>query len=196
MFRPQARRGHPHLFSCAKAVSPFPARNLALREALAQASLDPEVRTIAYLASAPVGSAQVETEAIVVTRGDGRFFLDVVPARRVRDLEDEGLLQIALRELGLKQLLVTTEDLRAEPRRSNVRLVWSYKDRPVPVPLRLRILKALVDEGPIELGRVLEAIRADHDPSAAVMSLACSDLLELDLASEPLGPSTIVRCRI
>ncbi|WP_085355041.1 hypothetical protein [Bradyrhizobium canariense] len=27
MFRPKARSGHPHLFSCAKAASPIPARH-------------------------------------------------------------------------------------------------------------------------------------------------------------------------
>ena len=44
--------------------------------------------------------------------------------------------------------------------------------------------------------------REDHDgttwyadPSPAVMSLACANLLELDLTSEPLGPSTLVRTR-
>jgi hypothetical protein len=117
-------------------------------------------------------AAQVETEATVLTRDDGRFYLDVVSARRVRDLDDEGLALIALREMGLQQLVVTAEDLKAEPRRSNVSLAWSYKDRPVSVPLRLHILKTLADEGTVAL--LLEMIRADQDPSPAVMSLACS----------------------
>ncbi|WFT94404.1 hypothetical protein QA633_40150 [Bradyrhizobium barranii] len=197
MFRPKARSGHPHLFSSAKAATPIPARHVALREALTQASLDPSVIAISHVASANAGSPQVavEVDAVVLTRLDGRFYLDVVPARRVRDLDAEGLVLIALRELGLQQLVVTAEDLRAEPRRSNVRLVWSYKDRPVSVPLRLRVLKVLADEGPTELGRLLETIRSDLDPSPAVMSLACANLLELDLKSEPLGPSTMVRSR-
>ncbi|MFK4381031.1 hypothetical protein [Bradyrhizobium sp. USDA 223] len=176
--------------------SPVPARHPALREALAIASLDPAVRAISHVATAPAGTAQVvEVDAVVLTRLDGRFYLDVVPARRIRSLDEEGLALIALRELGVKQLIVTAEDLRAEPRRSNVSLVWSYKDRPVSLPLRLRILKALADEGPMELGRLLEMISSDADPSPAVMSLACANLLELDLTSEPLGPSTMVRYR-
>jgi hypothetical protein len=113
----------------------------------------------------------------------------------VRDLDDEGLVLIALRELGLAPLVVTAEDLRAEPRRSNTRSVWSYKDLAVPVPLRVHILKVLASEGLIELGRLLETIRSEQDPSPAVMALCCSDLLELDLISEPLGPSTVVRTR-
>ncbi|EHR03034.1 hypothetical protein [Bradyrhizobium sp. WSM471] len=196
MFRPRPHSGHPHLFSSAKTAAPIPARHPALREALVQASLDPAVRSILYVASAPAGAAQVaEIDAVVVQHDGGRFHLDVVPARRVRDLDHEGLVQIALRELGLQQLVVTAADLKAEPRYSNCRLVWSQKNLPVPVPLRMRILKALADEGPIELGRLLETIRSDRDPSTAVMSLACSDLLEIDLASGPLGPSTMMRSR-
>ncbi|MET4218713.1 hypothetical protein ABIB00_003931 [Bradyrhizobium sp. LB14.3] len=196
MFSPKARRGRPDLFSSAKTPGPVPARHPALREALAIASLDPAVIAISHVAAANAGPAQVvDIDVVVLTRPDGRFHLDVVPARRVRDLDEEGLVQIALRELALQQLVVTAEDLRAEPRRSNVRLVWSYKDQPVPLPLRLRILKALADEGPLELGRLLEMVSSDVDPSPATMSLACANLLELDLTSEPLGPSTMVRYR-
>ncbi len=193
MFFTKPRR--PHLFSSAKTASPVPARHPALREALVQASLDPAVRTILHVPAAPAGTAQVDVDTVVLARDDGRFHLDVVPARLVRDLDEEGLIQIALRDLGLQQLVVTAEDLRTEPRRSNVRAVWSYKDRPVSLPLRLRLLKTLVDEGPMELGRLLETVRSDIDPSPAVMSLACSDLLELDLTSGPLGPTTQVRSR-
>jgi len=195
MFTTKARRGRPDLFTSTKTHAPVPARHPALREALVQASLDPAVKTISHVATANAGPAQVDVDAIVLARLDGRFYLDVVPARRVRELDEEGLVLIALRELGLQQLVVTAEDLRTEPRRSNVRAAWSYKDRPVSLPLRLRILKALADEGPMELGRLLEMVSSDADPSPAVMSLACANLLELDLTSEPLGPSTMVRSR-
>ncbi|GAB9109886.1 hypothetical protein BDS110ZK14_53180 [Bradyrhizobium diazoefficiens] len=197
MFRPRPRSGHPHLFSSAKTAAPVPARHPALREALVHASLDPAVREISYVATAHAGSPQVsvEIDAIILTREDGRLHLDVVPARRVRDLDTEGLVQIALRELGLQQLVVTSEHLRAEPRKSNARLVWSYKDRSVAVPLRLSILKVLADEGPMHLGALLETIRSGHDPSPAIMALACADALAIDLTSGPLGPSTLVRSR-
>jgi hypothetical protein len=159
------------------------------------ASLDPAVQTISHVATANAGSAQVGVDAVVLTRADGSFHLDVVAARRIRSLDEEGLVQIALRELGLRQLVVTAEDMAAEPRRSNCRAVWSYKDRPVSAAARIGILKIVADEGPLELGRLLELIRSDRDPSAAVLALACSDLLELDLASLPLGPMTVVRSR-
>jgi hypothetical protein len=142
-----------------------------------------------------MGAAQVKLDAVVLTKDDGLFHLDVVSARRVRDPDEQGLVQIALRDLDLRPFVVTVDDLRTEPRRSNALLVWSYNNRPVPLPLRLRLLAAVADEAPIELGRLLEMIAVNGDPSAAVMSLACSDLLEIDLTSGPLGPATLVRAR-
>lgn len=188
-------RARSEFFVSAKAPSPIPARHPALREALVQAALDPTVRSIAFLPSAHVAAAPIALDAVVLTRDEGRFHLDVVPARRVRDLDDEGLALIALRELALEPLTVTAEDLRREPRFGNCRLVWSHHLRFVPVGLRLRVLQALRDDGPMELGRLLEGIRSDRDPTPSVLSLACDDLLELDLTSQPLGPGTIVRSR-
>ncbi|WP_246773995.1 hypothetical protein [Bradyrhizobium diazoefficiens] len=52
------------------------------------------------------------------------------------------------------------------------------------MPLRLRILKVPADEGPMELGRLLEMVSSDLDPSPAVMSLGCANLLELDLTCQ------------
>jgi hypothetical protein len=195
MFNRKTLRGRHDCFVSAKAPAPVPSRHPALREALWQASLDPAVRSIAYLPSATVASSPVELDAVVLARDDGRFHLDVVQARRVRDLDDEGLALIALADLGLKPLVVTAEDLRLQPRCDNCRVVWSHHRRFVTLPLRIRILQALRDDGPLELGQLLEGIRADRDPTPSVLSLACDDLLELDLTSQPLGPGTLVRSR-
>jgi hypothetical protein len=183
------------LFVSAKTATAIPARHPALRDALIQASLDLEVRSIAYVASSTsVGSEQVELNAVVVQRDEGRFLLDVVPARRIRDVEEKGLAQIALTELGLKRIILTAEEIRREPRYTNAHFVWSYREIPVPVGLRMRILQMLLDEGPMPLGELLKSIRSERDPAPAVMALACADLLYLDLVSQPLRPATIVRC--
>jgi hypothetical protein len=188
-------RRHSDFFVSAKAPSPIRARHPELREALVQASLDPAVRSISHIATANVASSRVEVDAIVLARGGGRYQLDVVAARRLRDPEGDGLRQSALLELGLKPFTVTIEDLQAEPRCSNCRLVWSHHRRYVPVGLLIRILRALRDDGPLELGHLLESVRAARDPTSSMMSLACDNLLELDLTSQPVGPSTIVRSR-
>jgi hypothetical protein len=195
MFNRKAAQGRADLFVSAKTATAIPARHPALRDALIRASLDPQVRSISYVASACVASEQVELDAVVVQRDDGRFLLDVVPARRVRDLEEEGLALIALARLGLKPLTLTAEEIRREPRYANSRLVWSYTGISVPLGLRMRVLQILLDDGPMPLGQLLKSIRSERDPTPAVMALACADLLTLDLVSQPLGPGTIARSR-
>ena len=54
-----------------------------VRDALVQATLDPAVRAIEFRAQARVDATQIDLNAIVIVRDDGRFYLDVVPARPV-----------------------------------------------------------------------------------------------------------------
>lgn len=187
--------GRFDLFTSAKAECAIRARHPALHEALVQASLDPLVRSIGYQAKALVGHAEVAIDAVILHQDDGRYLLDVVPARRLRDLEEEGLVRLALRELGLQVRTVTIDDLRVQPRRGNCAFVWTYQGATVPVGIRMRVLQALRDDGPMELGRLLEGLRADRDPAPSVMSLACDDLIEMDLVSQRLGPGSMVRAR-
>ena len=102
--------------------------------------------------------------------------LDVVPARAVRDVEAEGLALIALDGLGLKPLTITAEEIGREPRCANARLVWSYNGISVPIGVRMRILQVLMDDGPMQLGRLLETVRCERDPAPALMALACADI--------------------
>lgn len=196
MSRQVFRRGRPDFFASAKTSVPIPARHPALRTYLVYASLDPEIRAIGHVATAHVEAVPVDLDAVVLTRDDGhRFHLDVVPARKIRAPGQEEIVRVALREIDLEPLVVTEADLETEPRRSNADLVWSHAGSFVPVEVRMRVLSLLSDEGPLPLGRMLEGVRSDHDPTAAVLSLACSDLIAIDLASTPLGPWTMVRAR-
>lgn len=183
------------LFTSAKTARAIPARHPALREALVQASLDPKVRSIAYQAKALVDGREVAIDAVILQQEDGRHLLDVAPARKLRDLEEEGLVRLALRELAVQVRTVTMEDLRTQPLRGNASFVWTYQGGPVPVGLRMRVLQALRDDGPMEFGRLLEGLQADRDPAPAIMSMACDDLIELDLISQRLGPGSMVRAR-
>lgn len=184
-----------HLFVSAKTSTAVPTRNLLVRHALIEASLDATVRSIDFVASAQVAAAPVKLNAIVIVRDDGRYFLDVVEARPLRDIDTEGLIQIALRDLGLSALTVTRADIEREPRFTNARLVWSYALHPVGISMRMKVLNILHEDGPITLARLLSSIQADRDPSPAILAMACSDLLELDLITRPLGPATIARSR-
>lgn len=183
------------LFISAKTTTAIPARHTLIRDALVQASLDPQVRSLEFVPAATVETTQVAVKAIVIIRDDGRFFLDVVEARQVRDVELEGLALIALDRLGLSPLTLTAADIKREPRFANARAVWEYRMHPVGIAMRLKVLTALQEDGPLPLGCLLKRINAARDPAPAIMALACSDLVELDLVTRPLGPLTIVRSR-
>jgi hypothetical protein len=185
-----------YLFLSAKTSTAIPARSLLVRHALIAASLDPTVRSIDYIASARVASQSIKLNAVVIHRDDGGYVLDVLEARPLRDIDAEGLAQIALRDLGLTPLTITREDIEREPRFTNSTLVWFYRMHPVGISLRMRILGNLAEDGPMTLARLLSSIQSDRDPSPAIMALACSDLLELDLVTRPLGPQTIARSRL
>jgi hypothetical protein len=191
----RAAHAAANLFISAKTSVAIPASCALVRDALVQATLDPSVRSIEFLAQARVDATQVTLGATVIVRDDGRFVLDVVPARPVRDVEHEGLALIAYSRLGLSQITLTAADIKREPRFANSRLVWSYRLAPVGITLRMRVLQILADDGPMSLARLLSAVRSDRDPNPGVMALACSDLIELDLVSRPLGPQTIARAR-
>ena len=193
----QSRSRHPdtQLFISCKTATAIPTRCSLVRDALVQATLDPAVRKIEFVASARVRAETVVLDAVVISRDDGRYLLDVVPARPLRDVENEGLALLAQDQLGLAPWTLTEADIRREPRFANARLVWGYRLAPVGIEMRMRILTALRDDGPMMLGCLLKQVRGPRDPSAAVLALACSDLLELDLDTGSLGPATVVRCR-
>jgi hypothetical protein len=182
-------------FLSAKVTIPIPVTHPAIREALIIFSLDPMVRSIDYVASAVVASETINLGAIIVQRDNGRFLLDVVPGRPIRTIEDEGLVQIAVEKLGIKPWLISAKWLRREPRYSNALFVWSYHGHPVPTEQRKRILGALTSRHPIELEQLERKVRSGRDPFHSIMSLACADLIELDLISQPLMSTTNVKRR-
>ncbi|MCK1715038.1 hypothetical protein [Bradyrhizobium sp. 143] len=94
-----------------------------------------------------------------------------------------------------KPAKAVSAEFDAEPMRSNRDLVRSHRGRPVPLDLRLQILRTLTEDGPMPLDRLLRSLVCDRDPVAAVLSLCCDDLLVLDLETGPISPSTLVRSR-
>jgi hypothetical protein len=45
----------------------------------------------------------------------------------------------------------------------------------------------------MSLGQLLKSVAGESDPAAAVMALACANLVCLDLLAQPLSPTTLVR---
>lgn len=179
------------LFTGAKCAGGIPFSSPLMREALLQASLDREVTRIEYVTSAQLPHA---VGAVVIHRDGKRFALDI--RRGGEDIAAEGAeFETVVREHRLELLPITETELRREPRFGNSKLAWLYARHPVNIDDRMRILQMLADEGPLTLGEIVRDSRFHREPSSAVMALACSDLIELDLDSHPLGPETTVRIR-
>lgn len=182
-------------FVSVKCSGSVPVRHPLMRDALLQAALDPTVRSIEYLPAIPAAPPTWDIDAIVIEREDCRYYLDIVEARPRRSTAQRLMITQALLDLGLRPLVRMESDVMREPRCTNARAVFAHAGRPVDVGLRLQILGALTEDGAMPLGELLLRLRSHRDPVTAVMSLACSDLIELDLISTPLGPRTVTRLR-
>jgi hypothetical protein len=184
------------LFVSAKTAIPVVAGSRARIEALAQATLDPGVSRIEFVPTAVVSGVEVPLNGIVLVGTDGRRrLLDLPEARHVPDLDEEGLVLLAAERLGLEILTLHAKDLNEDPKAANCRLVWACHDEHASAGDRVRILHHLEECGPSRLVDIASLVRSSADGVPAVLALACQDLLELDLVSAPLGPSTMVRKR-
>jgi hypothetical protein len=164
-------------------------------DVVVQAALDPLVTEIRHLRTAEFGGAVVPVDLVVVDRCGGRFAMEIVEERPLRAVDAEGLMLLALGELGIDIEQITAEQIAEEPRCTNCRLVWATNGLRVPAGLRVQIQQILSDEGPLRMKEFLHRLRSDSDPASAVLALACADLVELGLFDVPLSPETVVKAR-
>lgn len=182
------------LFISPKCEVAIPTGNVLLRDALEQASLDPEVRAIRYR-QAPNFGAQVALTGVIIDRTDGRFMLAVCASKPCRLPEDldriEGMLGGGV---GVRLLELDARDIRREPMFSNAREIWSQQRYEVPLRDRLKISAAL-EEGPQSILELEDRARPSCDILRAICALACENLVEISITGMPLGASSIVRAR-
>jgi hypothetical protein len=183
------------IFQSAKTSVGIPHPGGIVHDALVQNTLAPEVRAIGYVGTATAGTREIELAAITITRDDGHYHLDIVPARTLRSIEDDHLASQALFDLGMISLEATAADIMKEPRFSSARAIWTYRRCAVSLEMRFKIQTALAEEGPLSLHHLCTLVQGPQDPFSCVLSLVCADALEIDLLPEPIGPSTIVRNR-
>lgn len=183
----------PSFFASSKCKVAIPLRNVLLRDALQQASLESSVRAISYRKATDLQGPPVALIGVVIERVDGNFFLAVCETRPKRSDEELSRLAEALESSGLRLLERDAHDIRREPLFSNARAVWSYERYHVPLKDRLRIAAALADGGPQSFLELEDRARPSGDIIAAVCALACEDLVELNIHDSYLGPRTIVR---
>lgn len=188
-------RQHLQTFLAAKTVRPIHHPGGLVHDALVQACLDPEVLEVGYVDKAGPPQTEVDLGVITLLRQDGRHWLDVVPSRRLRSLDEHVRFESALRDLGLKPFTLNGDDILREPTFSSARAVWSHRSHRASFEMRLRIMRALADVVDMSLQELCATVPGPDSPILAVLSLACANALELDLRTHALGPNTRVRWR-
>jgi hypothetical protein len=188
------RRIAPVFFTSAKCAVAIPIRNTLLRDALRQASLEPEVCAIRYRQTPDLHAAQVSLTGVILDRVDGIFLLAICKVRPLRDAEQLRQFERMLESRGLKLLERDESDIRSEPLFSNTDEIWFHERYPVPLKDRLKIAAALED-GPQSIVDVEDQARPNCDIFCAICSLACENLVELHIRDAPLGLNTVVRRR-
>jgi hypothetical protein len=183
-------------FASRKCKVAIPVREVLLRYAVQQASLESTVRAIRYRKGSDILPHQVSLSGVVLDRADGNFLLKVCETRPYRSEEEVARLDYALQSNGLHLLERDAIDVRREPLFSNARAIWAHQRYDIPLLDTLKIAAALEDglQSVIELKR---SARPTSDILAALCALACDDLVQLtNIDDTRLGPRTMVRGRL
>jgi hypothetical protein len=187
---------HGKLFTAAKVSDAIPLTTPLLADALIQACLDPQISRISMLSTCPLSLKEQAQEFVVLYAGDGRrLALDLDDESRPRDVDHYGLFLLAVERAGLDLVQWSRSEIRQEPLFSNCRIVWSHASDRVAIGDRIRIMQMLSEDGPLPIGDIVRNGTYGGDPSAALMALACHDVIELDLNVAAIGPRTNVRIR-
>lgn len=181
-------------FIGAKIVAPIPiASKLQLGLAI-QCSLDPEVRALSFLSRLKFRGEDVDIGMTIAEFDGGRFVLDIVDDRPLRDLDTEGMHLLALAERGIGVMEFDADDILSEPFASNCKQVWKYQ-RAAPLPsTQASILGELSRRAAMTIRELSKAVGFDGDIAPAVYWLACADRVELELRPT-LSDETLVSIR-
>jgi hypothetical protein len=188
------RKMEPVIFTSSKCAVAIPVRNTLLRDALRQASLEPEVCAIRYTQAPDLHAAQVSLTGVILDRVDGTFLLAISKVRPGRDQEQFRQFERMLESRGLKLLERDESDIKSEPLFSNTAEIWFHESYPVPLKDRLKIAAALED-GPQSIADIEDRARPNCDIFCAICLLACENLVEIYIRDAPLGLNTVVRSR-
>ncbi|WP_431203201.1 hypothetical protein ACQ86E_31100 [Bradyrhizobium betae] len=190
----QIVRGRSADFLSPKASRPIPHACGIVRDALVQATLDPEILEIDFIGTAGTEARPIDIQVITFRTIAGWRYLDIEVARPLRSLGDADAFDRELRARGLAPYTLKGADILKEPRFSTARAIWTYRRFSVAPDMRHRLLVALAEDGPTSLHHLCSSVPGPLDPFASVLSLACRNEVEIDI-STPLSPSTTVSSR-
>jgi hypothetical protein len=190
---PFRRRATVQLFSASiKCQVAIPVRDVLMRYALQEASLDPSVKRIRYKTGPDIECPRVSLTGVILDCVDGSFLLKVSERRPKRNAEELACLSHVLKSYGLQLRERDAFDIKREPVFSNARAVWEHEGRPVPIEERLEIGYALLEYGPQSISQLEKHVKPTFNVLAAVCALACEGLVNLNIEDTRLGRGTIV----
>ena len=193
--RPSRKRRSPpdaDDFRTPKSSSAIPKRSRCFNNLALQLSLDPLVRSIKYVDSLSALRRRVKVEMLIAEREDGRFAYDLIDERPPRDLDEEGLLLIALEENCIGLIEVDRTHLNKEPLAGNCLFIWKHRSHPVDGSARTAIDCALRKRGPLTI-RELGGIAGLSNPIKTVCALAWEGVLAVDLSRQLDAEARVAR---
>jgi hypothetical protein len=172
--------------------SAIPKRSRCFNNLALQLSLDPLVRSIKYVDSLSALRRRVKVEMLIAEREDGRFAYDLIDERPLRDLDEEGLLLIALEENCIGLIEVDRTHVNKEPQAGNCLFIWKHRSHPVDGSARTAIDRALRKRGPLTI-RELGGIAGLSNPMKTVCALAWEGVLAVDLSRQLDAEARVAR---
>jgi hypothetical protein len=186
------RRDRSSIFAGPKCACAIPAKHPLLRDALIQASFDESITSIDFIHCACIAGQCVVLDAVIVTQYGRRYELDVVAARPLNDIDNEGLRLIALEQLDISSIKLGEADIRAEPRCTTAREIWRQRSTKVPFRQSMAIADAIDECGPLTIAEVDDRHSGSITTLDVIFSLVATGVLTIDI-DRPVGPTTVVR---
>lgn len=185
----KGRTTDPGEISSGKTTSTIPRGSANFNKLAVQLSLDPLVRSFAFVESLPVSGCCVRVGMLVAERDDGSFAFDIVNERPLRDLDAEGLLLVALRERGISLIKTDSARINAEPRAGNCRRIWNSRAN-IDDATKTSVEAALAKGGGLSI-RTLGTLIGLRDPLQIVCSLVREGTVAIDISAR-LDANTVV----
>jgi hypothetical protein len=101
----------------------------------------------------------------------------------------------AAQAAGLEYHLETDTTVRVEPQITNARMIWRCSEWRIHPSDLVRVLHHLDEAGQSKVIEVSQVCRPHVDGVAVIAAMACQGLVQIDIASGPLGPETAVARR-
>jgi hypothetical protein len=157
-----------------------------------QLALDPAIISVRYVPSLDHLDRIVPIQMLVAETSDGRVAFDIVDHRPERDLDEDGLLLLTLQQHGIRLVEIECATIESEPRASNCRSIWRYRDKRVAAEVADAIDRTVAKRSNPTVRALGRKVGLRH-PMPTVCALICRKRLEADLGERVFGLFSVVR---